>query len=214
MSLRLLVPLFILCGASLLAQAPTRTSETHASPLGFSYSLPNDWDVIDSQLSLPEVKRQQSQRASSDEEKKGIQCVRIALTARHGTPASVVVVVALPFACFGQQMTEKDLPGFAQGASQGIKRSFVVADPVYGAYTLGTHSFWIERATGTVIGHPQAKYTVEIACSLLQKGAVCWMTMAADSTGLETFEHGDVTLDDDTPVALVPASAFDKKPGS
>src|ERR1039458_10133589 len=113
MSLRLLVPLFILCGASLLAQAPTRTSETHTSPLGFSYSLPNDWDVIDSQLSLPEVKRQQSQRASSDEEKKGIQCVQIALTARHGTPASVVVVVALPFARFGQQMTEKDLPRFA-----------------------------------------------------------------------------------------------------
>ncbi len=214
MSLRLLVPLFFLCSASLLAQAPARTSETHSSPLGFSYSLPNDWDVVNTQPTLPEVKKQQSQIASSDEEKKGIQCVQIALTARHGTPASVVVVVALPFACFGQQMTEKDLPGFAKGASQGIKRSFVVADPVYGAYTLGTHSFWIERATGTVIGHAQPKYTVEIACSLLEKGAVCWMTMAADSTGLETFEHGAVTLDDDTPVALVPASAFDKKPAS
>lgn len=214
MSLRLLIPLFFLCSASLPAQAPSRTSETHTSPLGFSYSLPNDWDVVDTQPTLPEMKKQQSQNASSDQEKKGIQCVQVALTARHGTPASVVVVVALPFACFGQQMTEKDLPGFVQGASQGIKRSFVVSDPIYGAYTLGTHSFWIERATGTVIGHPEAKYTVEIACSLLLKSAACWMAMAADSTGLETFEHGNVTLDGDSPIALVPETAFDKKPQS
>ncbi len=211
---RLWATLCVICGASLMAQAPAPISKAHTSPLGFSYSLPNDWDVVDTQPTLPEVKKQQSQNASSDEEKKGIQCVQIALTARHGNPASVVVVVALPFACFGQQMTEKDLPGFGEGASQGIKRSFVVSDPVYGAYTLGTHSFWIERATGTVIGHPEAKYTVEIACSLLQKGAVCWMTMAADSTSLETFEHGDVTLDGDTSAALVPSTAFDKKPGS
>ena len=129
MSLRLLIPLFFLCTASLPAQAPSRTSETHTSPLGFSYSLPNDWDVVDTQPTLPEMKRQQSQNASTDQEKKGIQCVQVALTARHGTPASVVVVVALPFDCFGQQMTEKDLPGFVQGASQGIKRSFVVSDP-------------------------------------------------------------------------------------
>ena len=214
MTSRLLAILCILCGSSLMAQAPAPISETHSSPLGFSYSLPNDWDVVDTQATLPEVKKQQSQGASSDEEKRGIECVQIALTARHGNPASVVVVVALPFACFGQDMTEKDLPGFAQGASQGIKRSFELSEPVYGAYSLGTHRFWIERAKGTVIGHPEAKYTVEIACSLLQKGAVCWMTMAADSTGLETFEHGDVTLDGDSPVALVPAAAFDKKPAS
>jgi hypothetical protein len=202
------------CGASLMAQAPAPLAEVHASPLGFSYSLPNDWDVVDTQPTLPEVKKQQSQSASSDEEKKGIQCVQLALTARHGDPASVVVVVGLPFACFGQQMTEKDLPGFAQGASQGIERSFTVSDPVYGTYTLGSHSFWIERAKGAVIGHPEAKYTVEIACSLLQNGAVCWMTMASNSTDLKTFERGNVTLDGDKSDALVPATAFGRKPSS
>jgi hypothetical protein len=214
MNPRLWATLCIFCSASLIAQAPAAMTEARTSPLGFTYGLPIDWDLVDTQRTLPEVKKQQSQSASSDEEKKGIECVQIALTARHGNPASVVVVVGLPFACFGHQMTEKDLPGFALGASQGIEKSFTVSDPVYGTYALGTHSFWIERAHGTVIGHPEGKYTVEITCSLLQNGAVCWMTMASDGADLETFEHGNVTLDGDKSGVLVPPTAFDKKPSS
>jgi hypothetical protein len=38
------------------------------------------------------------------------------------------------------------------------------------------------------------------------------MAVAADDAALKTFEHGAVTLDDEPPVALVPATAFDKKP--
>ncbi|MGB7546801.1 MAG: hypothetical protein WBM14_03555 [Terracidiphilus sp.] len=212
MNPRLLATLLVLCGASLLAQAPA--PETHSSELGFSYSLPSDWEVVDAHPMLPVVKQQQTQSATSEAEKKGIECVQLALTARHGTPASVVVIVELPFACFGQQMTDKDLPGFAEGASEGIKKTFVVSEPVYGAYMLGTHSLWIERAQGVVIGHPEAQYTVEIACSLIKKGAVCWMAMASDKAALETFEHGSVTLDGEAPAVLVPATAFDKKPGS
>ena len=196
------------------APAPNPTPESHASDLGFSYSIPTDWEVVDTHPMLPAVKQQQSQTATSEDEKKGIECVQIALTARHGTPASVVVVMELPFACFGQQMTEKDLPGFAQGASEGLKKTFNISDPVYGAYTLGTHNLWIERAKGTVIDHPEATYTVEIACSLLKKGAVCWMAMAADGAALQTFENGSVTLDGEAPAALVPQTAFETKPTS
>ena len=116
------------------------------------------------------MKQQQSQTATSEDEKKGIACVQIALTARHGTPASVVVVVALPSRALGRQMTEKDLPGFA-GRSEGIKKTFDISDPVYGAYTLGTHNLWIERAEGrrdwTI---PSQQYTVEIALQPAQEG--------------------------------------------
>jgi hypothetical protein len=212
----LLVLLMVFCSASLLVQAaaPNPTPESHASDLGFSYSIPTDWEVVDTHPMLPAVKQQQSQTATSEDEKKGIECVQIALTARHGTPVSVVVVMELPFACFGQDMTEKDLPGFAQGASEGLKKSFEISDPVYGAYTLGTHNMWIERAKGVVIGHPDAVYTLEIACSLLKKGAVCWMAMAADNSALKTFENGTVTLDGEAPVALVPTTAFGAKPSS
>lgn len=224
MNPRFLAILLIFPSALLFAQAPAAsapatpapaaTPETHTNDLGFSYALPSDWQVVDAQPTLPLIKQQQSQTAASDEEKKGIECVQIALTARHGTPASVIVAVELPFDCFGQQMSDKDLPGFAQGASEGIKKTFVISEPVYGAYMLGAHSIWIERAKGVVIGHPEAEYTIEIACGLLRKGAVCWMAMAKDEAALQTFEQGKISLDGEAPGPLVPPTAFDKKPAS
>jgi hypothetical protein len=214
MRVRAISAFLVLCAAPLLAQAPAPApaAQPHASNIGFTYSLPSDWEAVDTQPSLPVVKEQQTQAATSEEEKKGIACVQIALTARHGNPASVVVIVALPFDCFGQTMTDKELPGFATGASEGLKKSFEITNPVYDAYTLGSHSMWIERSTGSVIGHPDVRYTIETVCTILKKGAVCWMAMAADDAHLQTFEHGAVTLDSDAPVALVPASVFAKKP--
>jgi hypothetical protein len=184
----------------------------HASSLGFSYSVPEEWEVVDSQGKLPAVREQADKNASSDDEKKGLACVQVALTARHGEPASVMVEVALPFDCFGEQMTEAELPGFASGASEGLKQSFDLGEPVTANYSLGSHTMWIERAKGTPKGHPELSYTVEITCGLVKKAAVCWMAMAADESALRTFERGAVTLDGESSPALVPPTAFDKKP--
>ena len=208
----LVASLLLLSTSTLLAQATAPASQPHSNDLGFSYTLPSDWQVVDAAPSLPVVKQQADQNAASEDEKRGVACVQIALTARHGNPASVVVVVDLPFACFGQTMADKDLPGFAAGAAEGIKQSFDISDPVYGAYTLGAHSVWIERAKGTPKGHPESPYTVEIVCSLLKKGAVCWMAMAADPGALQIFESGSVALEGEPASVLVPTTAFDKKP--
>jgi hypothetical protein len=140
--------------------------------------------------------------------KKGNACTQVELTARRGTPASVVVVVALPFGCYGQALTDKNLADFAAGASEGLKQTFDVTNPVLGGYSLGSHNMWIERANGVVKGQPNAKYTLEIACTLMQKGAACWMAMAADAASLQTFEQESVTLEGDAFEAIVPATAI------
>lgn len=214
---RLFESALLVASLPLLGQAPASqpqepVTQTHFSAVGFSYTIPADWQVVDSRPTLPALQDQVTKNAKDEEEKKGIACVQIALTARHGDPASVVVVVALPFECFGKTMSERDLPGFASGASEGLRNTFDISSPQYGAYSLGTHSMWIERAAGSVKDHPEVKYTVETVCSVLKKGAVCWMAMAADDAGLQTFEHGTVALDGETPIELVPADAFAKKP--
>jgi hypothetical protein len=66
---------------------------------------------------------------------------------------------------------------------------------------------WIERANGTVKGQPASKYTLETACTLMQKGAACWWTMAADAANLQIFEQSPVTLEGDAFDTLVPADA-------
>ena len=181
MKARIFAALFVLCGTPLLAQAPKPL--VHSSDLGFTYAIPSDWQVVDASATLPTVQQQVTQNASSDEEKKGISCVQVALTARHGDPASVIVVMALPFACFQQEMTEKDLPGFATGASEGLKQILDIADASNASYALGSHNVWIERAKGTAKANPEAHFSVETACTLQE-----------------------------SPTALVPPTAFDKKP--
>jgi hypothetical protein len=187
-------------GPAEAAAVPPRIQD---AAIGFSYSLPADWQALASEMAQPDVPY-----PTVAGPKKGNACAQVELTARHGTPASVVVVIALPFDCYGQVLTDKNLADFATGVSEGLKQTFDVTDPVLANYSLGSHSMWGERVNGTVKGQPGSKYTLEIACTVLGKGAVCWMTMAADAESLQTFEQQAVILEGDTFDALVPASAI------
>ena len=180
--------------------------------LGFSYTLPPDWKPVDGTAELPVVRQDAKAAAEKKGDTKSIACTQIVFSARHGNPASVIVVVALPFACYGQAMTPKNLPGFAAGVSDGLKQHFQISSPVYGNYKLGSHNFWIERAIGVPKNHPAIHYTIETVCSILKNSALCWMTTAASAGGLRDFEKSLVVLDDEPAVALVPANAFVKKP--
>jgi hypothetical protein len=193
--------------------APAATSSPAPIPpsindtdIGFSYSLPAEWEALASQVAKPDVPY-----PAVEGPKKGNACTQVELTARNGTPASVVVVVALPFDCYGQSLTDKNLGDFAAGAAEGIKQTFDITDTVLTNYTLGTHNMWAERASGTVKGQPNAKYTLEILCTVMTKGAACWMIMAADAGHLSTFENEAVTLDGDAFDALVPPGALQQQ---
>ena len=221
MKIRLFAALLILCAATLAAQAPATPDTTpvpappvaqaHSSDLGFSYSLPPDWEVVDTKAMLP-VALQQAARDYGSEAEKLAACVQLPLTAHHGNPPSVIAVVGLSFDCMGHSFTSTDLPSIAGGVSEGLKKNINIASPVISTYTLGTHSLWIERASGAIVGHPEITRTMETVCSVLKKSVVCWMTMAADDAALQTFEQGTVTLDGEDATALVPADALKKKP--
>jgi hypothetical protein len=186
--------------ASTAAQPP----QIEDSDIGFNLRLPADWEFA----ALPPPPKVTVPFPDAVTAKKGNACVEVVFTAKHGTPASVVVVTALPFACYGQTMTPGDLQNFGAGAAEGLKQTFEVTEPVEGNYKLGSHAVWIERAKGTPKGHPNDSFTFETACSVLAKGAVCWMTMAADAVSLQAFERAPVTLDGESSPALVPANAF------
>jgi len=214
MKARLFVALFVFYAAALAAQTPGTSppaAQIHTNDLGFSYSLPSDWEVVDTQPKLSAVIQQAGKDYGSDAEKMAA-CIQLPLTGRHGNPASVIAVVGLSFDCMGHTFAAEDLPGIGFGVSEGLKKNIQVVSPVNGAYMLGTHSMWIERSSGTLISHPEIKRTMETVCSVLRKGIVCWMIMAADDATLQIFEKGQVTLDGDAATALVPVDAFSRKP--
>jgi hypothetical protein len=226
------VLLFAGRSATLAAQAPAAETGEAAAAMGYSYVLPADWVPVAvkphaSTETAPQPSPAPPDTGPSENDKdpikpaareaiketiRGNACIRVPLTAQHGTPASVIVVVELPFDCYGQTMTGQDLANFGSGAADGLKDVYDLLDPIFGDYSLGSHRLWIERAKASPRGHPETQYTIEIACSLLKKGAACWMTMAADEASLHAFESGPVTLEGETPTPLVPATAFDKAP--
>lgn len=213
MNARGFIPVLFLMAACATGQQPEAPAPVPApGDFGFSYHVPSGWSAIDAQSTLPEVKARQTAKAKTEEEKKEIACIQIPVSARKGPPSSFLAAMALPFDCFGQIMTEKDLPGFAEGASEGPRAVFDFGEPVFGSYKLGNHNIWIERAKGNPKGHPEMGYTLEIACSLLKRAAVCWMTVGGDDESLKQFEGTAVTLDGDFFPELVPATAFEKKP--
>jgi hypothetical protein len=185
------------------AAAPAASPQVNDTKIGFSYSLPAGWETQASAPAKPDVPY-----PTVEAPKKGNACAQVELTARQGTPFSVVVVVGLPFDCYGQTLTKQNMADFTAGASEGLKQTFDVMNPVLSSYTLGSHNMWVERASGTVKGQPESKYTLEVACTLLAKGAACWMTMAADAAHLEAFEQEPVTLGGDAFDAIVPANAI------
>lgn len=201
--------LLVLCAAPLAGQAPASAAkQTHVDPLGFSYSVPADWELVDVQPSIPALREQAGRDATSEEEKKGVNCAQLPFMARRGNPSSVIEVVAMPYDCFGQKMTDSDLPGIGAGMTEGVRKSFNVVDPAYGDYTLGSHRVWIERSVGNFLSVPDRKVEFEAVCTLLKSGVVCWMAFVTDDASLRDFEQGQVVLEGDTPVALVPPDAF------
>jgi hypothetical protein len=191
---------------------PSTDALAHTSDLGFSYSIPSDWEVVETTKPMLPSLLQKAAREYGNEAEKMAACLQFPLTAQHGNPTSAIVVAGVSFDCVGHPYTTQDLPSFASEASDNLKKNLQIANPVSNTYTLGTHSLWIQRVSGSLIGHPEIKRTLETVCGILKKGAVCWVTMATDDAALQTFENGMVTLDGEDPTALVPAYALQKKP--
>lgn len=203
--------------SSLVAQstnpAPAAKPTTEASPLyqsdlGFTYSYPSDWDLVDTKPLTPIAQQKAAENAKSDEEKKGAACAQIGLMLKHGQPPSIIMTVSLPYDCYGSQFTDADLPGFGNGVSSGLKQNFTIQDSKTSTFKSGTHNLWAERASAASKADVNQKYTIETVCSMLKKGATCWIGMVKDDASLRVLEQAKVTLESDAPAALVPAEAF------
>jgi len=182
--------------------APAQPAHVQRDDVGFSSSLPSSWQFV----AAPPAPKVALPYPEAAPPRKGDACIDVAMTARNNISASVVVVLALPFNCYGQSMAASDLESFGLGAAAGLKQSFSIVSQAQGNYSLGGHPVWIERADGTAKDRPENPYTFEIACTLLAKGAACWMTMAADARSLRDFEQQPVILEGEKFDALVPAA--------
>jgi hypothetical protein len=122
--------------------APLPAAQVQRDDIGFRYSLPSDWEFV----LAPTAPKPVIPYPALVTATKGDACVEVAMTAKHGNPASVVVVMALPFSCYGQTISESDLPNLGAGAAEGLKQTFDISGPVDATYSLGRHTVCWRRA--------------------------------------------------------------------
>jgi len=183
-------------------------SPVYKSDLGFTYGYSPDWELIDTKPLTPMAQQKAAEGATSEEEKKGAACAQIGLMLKHGSPASIIMTVSLPYDCYGSSFSDSDLPGFGTGVSSGLKQNFTIVSSKNATYKSGTHNLWVERSAATAKADPTQTYTIETVCSMLKKGATCWIGMVKDDASLKLLEQSKVTLEADAPTALVPADAL------
>lgn len=203
----LITAIFFAASLALHAQAPAQYTPL-TSDLGFTYTYPSNWEVVDFKPALPAMRSSLENSATSDAEKKGIDCVQVSLLIRNGSPASVIEALVLPFDCLGVTYKDSDIAAIGMGMAQGLGSSVDVKNPVYGSYKIGAHTIWIEKANGAFLSRPEQNMQLEVLCGVLKKGVVCWMTFAMNQDALNTFENSTVKLEDDAPAKIVPADAF------
>jgi hypothetical protein len=177
---------------------------TFSSDANFTVSYPSDWEVLDSAPMMPAVRLKMEEKAQGETAKKAADCTQIALLLRHGIPQSRIVVLVLPYSCIGPGLNSGDLAGAAEGISLGLKKTNDLIDPIYGAYKIGKHEMWIERAEAIPKAHPELKFKMEIVCVMLKKAMVSWMTFAQSADDLAAAETLKVSLDGDSLAVLVP----------
>ena len=195
-------------GAPQAANSSTAQQLTYTSEMGFSFTYPSDWEVMNMQTTLPEIRKKIEDESTSKEEKQGAECVQISMLIRHGSPASVIEAIVLPSDCVGTQYKDSDIANIGQGMAQGINSSINAQNPVFGSYKIGTHHIWILREQGTFKSRPEVNMTVEVLCGVLKKGVVCWAGFITNDDALKIFENSIVTLDGESPARIVSPDAF------
>ncbi len=189
-------------------KTPAAAAPIYQSDLGFAYGYSPEWTLIDTKPLTPLAQQKAAETATTDEAKKGAACAQLGLMLKRGEPASIIMTVSLPYDCYGSSFSDSDLPGFGSAVSVGLKQNFTIQDSKTATYKCGNHNMWMERATSSMKANPTQSYTIETVCSILKKGAVCWIGMARDDAALKALEEARVTLESDAPTALVPADAL------
>jgi hypothetical protein len=176
--------------------------------LGFTFSYPAAWQVVNTEAIQATPDKQEGENSKSDPMSHAAQCSQNQniIVSLPGKPPSLMQVMAIAYECTGLTLSEKDLPVFALAVESRMTKRFLLRNPVFDSYNLGSRKVWIERARETTQESPELSVTVENACALLKKPAVCLTAFAGDEAALQVFEQSAVTLDGEASPGLVPAA--------
>lgn len=203
-----LFPVLILVAAALHAQTPSQTPLTQQTPAslsatrifssGWNFDLvyPSDWNVQDLKPILPLMKLESETRKN---------CAQRLFNAKLGVPASDFSIVGQTIECLGHELKLSDL---ALGTMTALNKEFHLSNTEYGAYSIGSLSFWVMRTRAAKIDHPDDVIILEKVITVLPKGVIYLSAFCKDEMAQKEFEHSHFHLANGDDSELIPADAF------
>lgn len=177
----------------------------YSSDFGFQYTYPAGWTRVDTASMMPSIQMQQQARALTDKAKRAAACTHIGLLVTRSNPTMKIIIIELPYSCYGSSYQDSEVSTYGPGVLDGLGQQFDIGAPTSTTtYKLGKHSIWANRSHATLKQHPDQPYEMETVCTILSKAAVCWVAIAEQAQMLSVLEQGQVSLDGDPLVALVP----------
>lgn len=185
-------------------------NQSFSSDLGFTYSIPADYTVVDAQPMMPVLRMQEERTADSAAEKKGMDCAQPILVARHAN-GSVIVVMGLTSDCMGTPLTADQLAQMGIGVVQGMEQGpsgVVLKNPQYGAFRQSDHDFWIVKSNAPTKDAPDTPHWLEAVLTVVPRGVVFWLFTTPDGAQTAGFENTLLHFGSGGDAPLVPATAF------
>jgi hypothetical protein len=179
---------------------------------GFTSRYPTDWQnltaILPSQLTKELKKLEGEKDPAYMLAHRQLECRQPVLLLRHGSPPSVISVIAFPHSC--TKLEESGFAAAALGMCSITSTNYDVSDALQGAYKLGDATLVIERAVGTSKDHPEVKVTLERVCGWLKNAEVFWQGELRDEEAVKVFEGALTSIGGEAPSPLVPASVIAK----
>ena len=213
-----LITAISLFAAAAMAQTPAPNPTTpHENPrhfesgLGFSYDVPSGLRVIANKPFESAARSLANQQATTDQERKSIDCTQQLLVAENENESKIINFVASRQGCATGIVTEKNIDKLGQYGTGELGKRFAFVKPEFGQLQSGQHSIWVMKSqmTPNPPHNPNTEFALII--TFTPEAVIECMIMARTPSDMATLAATHVKFEDGTETELVPASAFASK---
>jgi len=181
----------------------TKASHHFDIGAGFTYEVPSDFHILDTEKWLASIKDDPTNPQSSDN------CSAYWLVATPEGNARMVTVRTYPLKCLNFTITTNNLPYLLSQAAINLQKKYITHNVEYGSFTAGSHTFGALRCTASLKGHSwEGDRSLAMVLSPIPNGLVEFFLMGRSPAELNAAMATTLKLDDGSETPLIPHSAF------
>jgi hypothetical protein len=186
-----------------------KASHHFESGLGFSYEVPQDLMILDTQQWEAAHRARSATQSATSEAAPSHRCGETLLVATVGDQSKLITVRTGAPECIGPANSAESLHLLMATAVVGLSQSYTLRNPQYGSFSAGAHQISVIRSTGALKKRPwEADKYIAMVFIPARSGVVEYFLGGRTRADLDALMATRLRFDDGTETALIPAGAF------